>query len=249
MAKDAYYFSHDSNARQDPKILEMMSVYGSEGYGWYWILVEMLREQADYKLKLKGKYTFNALAMQMQCKPDASERFVLDCVNEFELFISDDMYFWSESLIRRMSIREEVSQKRKKAAEARWGKKSDTPTILEDDDANGMQMHSKSNANGMQGKERKGKERKLKETKKQYAEYVSMKPEEYEKLIETFGKDGTEERIENLNLYKGSKGVKYKSDYMTILGWERKNKKQQGNPSTVTKQPSIFNENDFLRSE
>ena len=67
MAKDAYYFSHDANARQDPKILEMISVYGIEGYGRYWILVEMLREQSDYTLSLTGKYTFNALAMQMQC--------------------------------------------------------------------------------------------------------------------------------------------------------------------------------------
>src|SRR5690606_19868643 len=54
----------------------------------------------------------------------------------------------------------EISQKRKKAAEARWGKKLDVPTIPEKQDTNGMQMHSKSNANGMQGKERKGKESK-----------------------------------------------------------------------------------------
>ena len=158
MTKEAYYFSHDANARQDPKILEMMSVYGAEGYGWYWMLVEMMREQADYTLYMKGKYTFNALALQMHCKPDTSEQFVHDCINEFGLFESDDDCFWSNSLLRRMAMREEISQKRKKAAEARWGKKPDIPTFPKEDDAQSMQMHSTSNANGMQGKERKGKE-------------------------------------------------------------------------------------------
>jgi DNA-binding transcriptional regulator YhcF (GntR family) len=56
-----------------------------------------------------------------------------------------------------------------------------------------------------------------------YAEFVSMLPEEYEKLIQDFGQAGTDERVERLNLYKGSTGKKYKSDYLTILNWERKN--------------------------
>jgi hypothetical protein len=57
-----------------------------------------------------------------------------------------------------------------------------------------------------------------------YADFVKMKESEYKKLIEQFGESGTKERIENLNLYKGSTGKKYKSDYLTILNWERKNK-------------------------
>lgn len=31
--KDAYFFAHDCNARNDPKILALRSVYGAEGYG------------------------------------------------------------------------------------------------------------------------------------------------------------------------------------------------------------------------
>lgn len=219
MAKEAYYFSHDANARQDPKVLQMMSVYGVEGYGRYWILVEMLREQSDFTLSLRGKYTFNALAMQMQCTPNASEEYVHDCINEFGLFESDGEFFWSNSLNRRMSIKEELSQKRRKAAEIRWGKKVDESTKTHESDASAFQVHSKSDALGMQGKESKGKE-----SKRKYKDYVSMTEEEYKKLIDQFGESGTEERMENLNLYKGSKGKKYKSDYMTILAWERKNK-------------------------
>lgn len=46
--KDAYFFSHDCNARNDPKILALRSVYGAEGYGVYFMLVEILREQPEY---------------------------------------------------------------------------------------------------------------------------------------------------------------------------------------------------------
>jgi hypothetical protein len=228
MGKEAYYFSHDANARQDPKILAMMSVYGPEGYGWYWILVEMLREQSDFVLDKQGKYTFNAIAMQMHCNKDTAEKFVHDCINEFSLFDTDGNKFWSNSLLRRMAMKEEISQKRKKAAEKRWSN--------QEEDANGMQMHSKSNANGMQGKERKVKESKV--NKNKYADYVSMTQQEYEKLVIQFGETGANERIVNLNLYKGSKGVKYKDDYLTILSWERKNKKS--NPVITIEQPKRF---------
>jgi hypothetical protein len=57
-----------------------------------------------------------------------------------------------------------------------------------------------------------------------YAEFVKMAEEEYQKLITQFGEVGTKERIERLNLYKGSTGKKYASDYLTILNWEKKNK-------------------------
>ena len=50
MAKDAYYFSHDSNARNDEKCLFIISKYGMAGYGLYWMFVECMHEQADGKL-------------------------------------------------------------------------------------------------------------------------------------------------------------------------------------------------------
>lgn len=155
MAKEAYYFSHDSNARHDPKITAMRSVYGSEGYGWFWMLIEMMREADGYKLDMQGKYSLNAYAKQMDTECKALEQYVNDCIKEFELFDSDGCYFWSPSLNRRMAKREEVVEKRRAAANAKWEKARNSEE-LKDDDANALHMQSKSNANGMQGKERKG---------------------------------------------------------------------------------------------
>lgn len=47
MAKDTFYFSHDYNARNDPKILELRSEYGLEGYGLYWCLIETMAEDKN----------------------------------------------------------------------------------------------------------------------------------------------------------------------------------------------------------
>ncbi|MCJ8015247.1 DUF4373 domain-containing protein [Paenibacillus sp. KQZ6P-2] len=157
--KEAYYFSHDSNARHDPKISAMRGVYGAEGYGWYWMLVEMMRDSDGYKLDMQSKYTFNAFALQLQADSKRVQEFIMDCINEFHLFTSDGKSFWSNSLNRRMDKREEVKAKRSAAARARWDKEKQVDDG-EYTDAEMMHLHSTSNAEAMQGKESKVKERK-----------------------------------------------------------------------------------------
>ena len=152
--KDAYYFSHDANARNDIKILSMRCDYGLEGYGMYWIIVETLREEKDYKIKFNDS-NCRALAMQMHSKPEKVHEFISDCIDAYELFVSDGECFWSESLMRRMEKLEETRQKRKEAAAKRWGKT--------EENASGMQMHSKSNASAMQDS---AKESKVDKTKR-----------------------------------------------------------------------------------
>ena len=131
--KDAFYFSHDSNARHDPKITAMRSVYGSEGYGWFWMFVEMMRESENYKLDMQSKYVFNSYAMQLQCERIAIEQFVQDCIHEFDLFKSDEAFFWSESLLKRMEIKDIKSKKARESANARWNKSEGNANALEDD--------------------------------------------------------------------------------------------------------------------
>lgn len=125
----------------------------------------MMREQEDYKLKIRSKYAFNAIASQMQCESDAAKQFIEDCVHEFKLFMSDEESFWSNSLMDRMSEMEEKSAKAKKSAEVRWGKEatpdkgsSEIPSADEcEDDANASEIDAL--------KEKKLKVKKLKEKK------------------------------------------------------------------------------------
>lgn len=145
MAKKAPFFSHDMNARHDPKISAMRGVYGAEGYGWFWMLIELMAESDGYQLDCKSKYAFNAYAMQLQCKADDVHKFVSDCIEEFDLFITDGTTFWSNSLRNRMQYRDAVSEKRAEAANKRWEKKQSDAIALEND-ANAMQkMQTKLN--------------------------------------------------------------------------------------------------------
>ena len=153
MGKDAYYFSHDSNASRDPKIVQMRSVYKAEGYGWYWMLVEQMREQENYKLPLSGKYAVNAYALQMGANAERLNQFIADCVNEFHLFEQDAEFLWSTSLLRRMKKMDVKSEKARQSALERWGKSNVN-------NADAMRTHSERNANVMQRKEKKGNKKK-----------------------------------------------------------------------------------------
>jgi len=55
--------------------------------------------------------------------------------------------------------------------------------------------------------------------KKNYADKVSLYEHEYKQLQIEYGVDKTNKCIEQLDLYKKSKGVEYESDYATIKRW------------------------------
>lgn len=55
-----------------------------------------------------------------------------------------------------------------------------------------------------------------------YGEYVLLTEAEYGQLVERLGESTTNDYIERLNNYIGSRGKKYKSHYHTILNWVRR---------------------------
>ncbi|MGV8979920.1 MAG: DUF4373 domain-containing protein [Clostridium sp.] len=221
MSKDAYYFSHDTNARTDPKVMAMLLEYKAEGYGFYWALVEMLSEQDEYRLKL-NKINFSAIAMAMLSEASIVENFVNSCISDYELFESDEDWFWSNSLIRRMELKEEKRQKRvaagKKGAEVKWNNGNAIATA--------DQPHDNVIAKDGKGNKRKEikemKEMKEVPVKTKYADRVTLSEDEYQNLVVKYSKAIIESKIIDLDLWKGSKGKTTSSDYLTILTWLRK---------------------------
>jgi hypothetical protein len=141
MKKEAYYFSHDSNAKDDPKILQLRMELGWEGYGLFWALIELLRNESDYRMRTHYK----SIAFALQTQEDTIKKLI----NDFDLFVIDEQCFWSESLLKRMELKEERSEKARESAKKRWN---------QNNDANAMRTHSEGNADAMQLKERKVKE-------------------------------------------------------------------------------------------
>ncbi len=92
--KEAYYFSHDSNARNDEKVLCLRADYGVEGYGAFWFLIEMMFENQNTSLSHKH---IKGIAHSLNMDIELLSRIIASCI-DYGLFISDGEYFWSESL-------------------------------------------------------------------------------------------------------------------------------------------------------
>lgn len=107
--KDAYYFPHDSNAKDDPKCVLLIEQLGMEGYGIYWMLIEILRDQPDYSYPVAN---IPALARRYNTTVEK----VKTVVYNYSLFtVIEDRIFFSESLNRRMAI---VNEARKQKVDA-----------------------------------------------------------------------------------------------------------------------------------
>lgn len=65
-----------------------------------------------------------------------------------------------------------------------------------------------------------------KSTKTRYLEYVLLKDDEHDKLVDLMGDNVLQKYIENLNNYIGSKGKRYKSHYHTLRNWYRRDHDQ-----------------------
>jgi hypothetical protein len=127
MAKTkSYWFPHDTIAFSDMKIETLLSVYGAEGYGFYWIIIETLSMEEGYKLIMSKKSTWGVLAKRTCSNPDTIKEFVKDCIEDFELFDSDGETFWSNSLNKRLAKRDIKTEKAREWAKIRWSKDKKT---------------------------------------------------------------------------------------------------------------------------
>lgn len=145
MAKEAYYFSHDCNARNDDKIIAVRMKHKAEGYGVYFMLLERLRESSDYT----SVKDYNMLAFDFRVSADL----VKSIVEGFGLFsfTDDGKRFYSESFSRRMKQKDNKSEKARESANKRWKMQTQ---------CEGNTNASVSECEGYALKERKRKERK-----------------------------------------------------------------------------------------
>lgn len=143
--KDAYYFSHDSNARNDQKCLKLRRVLGMEGYGIYWVLIEMLREASGFRLPLSS-------VPDIAYETRVSEEKVNAVITQFDLFEIHEEVFFSLRLTRSMELMQSKGDKYRKNALKRW---------KNEENAIALQLHCNGNALN----EKKVKESKVKESK------------------------------------------------------------------------------------
>lgn len=182
--KDAFYFSHDANAKDDFKCMLLIEELGLEGYGIFWILVETLREQDCFKYpirllpSLSRKYNTTLTKMEV-------------VIRNYNLFqIDEENFFFSQSLNRRMLLMDKAREQRKLAgiASGKARKKNEIERPL-----------NECSTDDEQRKENKVKENKQKEINF----YQEDENEKYQKINEILinkqhSKDRKLEKLENL---------------------------------------------------
>lgn len=224
--KDAYYFPHDSNAKDDPKCILLIEQLGLEGYGIYWVLIETLRDQPNYSYPLA---LLPALARRFNTTAEKMKTVVMN----YNLFhISEDQLFFSDSLIKRMQLHEDRKLKRslagKKGNEIKW--KEHHIAI-----ANGSQC----DRNASQGKEKKGKEKKGEDNKIKEKKI----PPTLDEVKSYFKEKGYEEKIaikffESYSVanWTDSKGAE-------ILNWKQKAINVWFKDENKIKEPAVIKSN------
>lgn len=161
MFKDAYFFSHDTNARNDPKCSALIHEYGPEGYGVFWMMIETLSEQSDYKLT-KFPKLYEGLAAQFRIEHGRLRSIIEALLRDYELLLEDEKYIWSASLLRRMQIKEKKKQQKIEAGRKGGLKSGVSRRTVKQNEAPLEAKRSSLEAN--EPKESKVKESKRKET-------------------------------------------------------------------------------------
>lgn len=144
--KRTFYFQHDYGARNDPKLQDLLIEHGVAGIGIFWCIIEQMYEQ-EGRLPFKA---FKSIAFALH----VDSKIVESVVKDFELFDSDENFFWSNSVLVRLNKRKEISDRRKRAAQSRWKSKR-LQQVENKDDANAEQEQC-----NVYPKKRKEKERK-----------------------------------------------------------------------------------------
>ena len=170
------FFSHDTGARNDEKITELVMRHGWESYGIYWAVIELMFESGGKLLQSKR----NAIAYQLHCDTKKFNT-ILDSMIEIGLVQTSKEHYWSNRVLFAIEEIEGRSNVAKLNAKARW-------------DKHRMQLHSKGNAtakqaqsNGNANKEYNNKENKEeKEEKETPPDQIDPNSLTREKNLQTF---------------------------------------------------------------
>lgn len=113
MSKDSYWFRHDSTAGRGTRMRKMAFIYSHWGKGVYWDVIEMLRDQENYKFPCSD-FDLKMLADLIGCKDETKFiNWFNDCV-KFGLFKVEGEEFFSEILCENMKRWETSKENGKK---------------------------------------------------------------------------------------------------------------------------------------
>lgn len=208
MKKDAFYFPHDSNAKDDPKCIMLIEELGLEGYGIFWVLLELLRDQPEYKAPIM---MIPAIARRYNSSAEKFKSVIL----RYGLFqVEDENFFFSESFRNRMKSIDDrrliASEAGKKGMMKRWGSNNYLNNHLNND------LNNNLNKVDITIKEKESKEYKSKEEEKKesinaetkVSASARFKKPEYDEVLSFFIENGFQQQAQPYFDFYSSNGWK-----------------------------------------
>mgnify|MGYP003149575234 CR=1 FL=1 len=215
------YFPLDVDVDTDDKIVLIESRFGTEGFT---VVIKLLMK--IYKEGYFYRWTERELLLfsqRIKVEEPVVDAIVKDCI-KWDLF--NKKLFNKYQILTSLGIQERFFEAVKRRLKINVCKEYTLIPVIEYINKDNVNIYSVNDDISTQSKVKK----KEKESKAKYMEHVLLTKTEHKSLVEKFGEEGCNDRIEDLNYYVGSKGIAYKSHYMTILSWEKKNFKINKKP-------------------
>lgn len=109
-----YYFPHYIGARNDTKLIKIRRLLGAEGYGVYFMILEVLREQNNFRYPME-------LLPELEFDLRVTHKLLFSVITDYDLFeIDDQNNFFSPKLVEYLTPFLRKSERAKSAAEKRW---------------------------------------------------------------------------------------------------------------------------------
>lgn len=97
MGKETPYFKHEALASIDTKLVNLLTAEKIRGYGVYWLLLETLRLKPGFKIAISQ---VGSLAHRFGTQHCVVKR----VIENYDLFVEEDGYFYSPGLSRRLQV-------------------------------------------------------------------------------------------------------------------------------------------------
>lgn len=153
--KETFYFPHDCNAIQDPKLMEVLVKCGLEAVGMYWILIEILHQQSNNMISEQSYSNYIDFYGMINGENKNSLEKIKEVLITSGLFVITNNFVISKRVLENKKQRQEMTEKRSLAGKAgmqkRWNIKQKDNGVITKDNSVITEVNNK----------RKGKEIKL----------------------------------------------------------------------------------------
>ena len=149
------FFNHETNARNDAKLVRLLMNQGVCGIGIYWCIVEMLY-QADGRLMLSE---CDRIAFELRTDSES----IASVINNYGLFDVSDGIITCKNATCQIEKILANSQKASESAKARWANNADNKQDMRtqcERNANALQPQCEGNANNNNNKNNKSNKKK-----------------------------------------------------------------------------------------